>query len=136
MTKSVDVSIKTEFAKLEDYNEELGIIYGWASVIETNGETVIDKQGDIIEEVDLVKAAHEFVSNERTAKFMHDGESIGEVVDSFVMTKSAQEAFGIDLGQSGWIIGMRIDSQELRKGIKEGKYTAFSIGGKAERVEV
>ena len=44
-------------------DEELRVVYGWASVIEQNGETVIDRQGDSIAPQTLVKAAHALCVN-------------------------------------------------------------------------
>jgi hypothetical protein len=116
------------------FDDDLQIVWGWASVIEENGQAVIDLQGDVIEPSELMKAAHEFVSSSRQGGFMHtkaaDGSliEVGEVLDSMVFTREVQKALDIDLGMVGWFIGMRVDDTEIWKRIRSGQMRAFSIG--------
>jgi hypothetical protein len=112
---------------------ELRTVWGWASVIEEAGQPVVDLQGDVITEPDLVAAAHRFAAV-RTIKAMHQGEPIGELVESLVLTKSLQQALGVDLGLVGWIIGARITHDDAWAAVKAGHLPAFSIGGTGVRV--
>lgn len=122
------------FTKADDDKQ---IIYGWASVIKQDGKMVVDLQGDMIDEPELVKAAHEYITNARVAKMMHNGSQIGEVVESIVFTDDLQKALGIDLGKSGWFIGMKINDANIWKNqVKTGKMLAFSVGGSGQRVAV
>lgn len=122
-------------------DDDLRVVYGWASVIEEAGQPVIDTQGDVIEEAELLKAAHGFVTEARVGGFMHavrDGQpvQVGEVVESVVLTKSMQEALGVDLGRVGWWIGIRITDDRVWKAVKDGRLAGFSIGGRGTRTPV
>lgn len=128
-----DVTLSAEVKKLD---EERRVVWGWASVIEEGGQTVIDKQGDVIEEAELVSAAHGFMRDARLAKAMHDGDGIGEVVESVVLTKGLQQALGIDLGKVGWLIGMHVADDSAWASFRDGTYAGFSIGGSAVREEI
>ena len=124
------------------FDEELGVVYGWASVIEKDGQPFVDHHGDVIEEHELLKAAHLFVKDARVGGFMHLKDEndevikVGEVVASFPLTRSVQKAFGIDLPLSGWAIGIEIHHPQLLEKVKEGEFPAFSIGAKAIREEI
>lgn len=122
--------------------EERRTVYGWASVTDEGGEVIFDTQGDSLDEDELVKAVQEFNASDRAGGFMHlkkaDGtlQPAGQIVESLVMTKSLQEALGIDLGRSGWLIGYRVDDDDLWAAVKKGEFAAFSIGGSAIRDDV
>jgi len=125
-----------EFQKqvtLSPLNE--GLVYAWASVIEKNGEPVVDFQGDIIEEADLEKAAFDFMAEYRDVGDMHDEMGVGTVVGSMVFTKELQKSLGIDLGQVGWLVVLKVTNEEVKKKIADGEYPMLSIGGEAERVD-
>lgn len=117
-------------------DEDQRLVYGWASIIFEDGEPVTDSQGDIIAEDDLLEAAHNYVSQYREAKAMHEGDQIGEVVESLVFTSDVQKALGIDLGKIGWFIGMKIHDDEIWEKVKSGSLAAFSIGGRGRRIEI
>lgn len=127
-----NVNFSHEITKV---NEELGVIYGWASVTTVEGELVVDSHGDTIDTIEIVKAAHEFVSEARAAKIMHKGEDVGEIVESLVFSEDIQKALGIDLGFEGWFIGMRVPDVDIRKQVMNGELPMFSIGGMAESEE-
>jgi hypothetical protein len=113
--------------------------YGWASVIEKDGEQVVDHEGDVISESELIKAAQDFMINYRQSKDLHllssqDGlGNVGEVVESIILTKDIQKALGIDLNQVGWFIGVKISDEGVLQKVKSGEYAAFSIGGSGVR---
>lgn len=118
-------------------DEDKKIVFAWASVIEENGEQLVDKQGDIIFEEDLENAAYNFVLNSRNAGEMHIKKSgIGRLIESVVFTKEKQKALGIDLGKVGWFVGFKIDNDEVWEKIKKGDYPMMSIGGKGKRENV
>lgn len=129
MPTSVRLSAGT--VKIEKIDEDQRIAYGWASVIEKDGEPLVDSHGHTIDETELVRAAHVFVSDARTGKVMHHGTKIAEVVDSIVMTRDVQKAMGVDLGVVGWFIGMQINDADIWKRVKDGELRSFSIGGEA-----
>lgn len=118
-------------AEVINKNEEKRIVYGWASVIEVDGQEVVDKHEHIIEVDELVNAAHKYMIESREAHEMHKGEPKGVTVESIVLTEDVQKALGVDLGKVGWFIAQKIYDDETWEGFKSGKYKAFSIGGTA-----
>ena len=123
-------------------DDDLQVIWGWASVIEEAGVPVVDLQGDIIDEHELTKAFHEFMAESRVGGTMHmrgpDGKIIqtGGVVGGMVFTKALQQAMGIDLGLVGAMVAIHIPDKEQWAIVKSGKLPAFSIGATAIRVPV
>ncbi len=115
-----------------------GLVYGWASIIEKNGEVVTDHQGDRISADELEKAAHDFVKNSRQGGVLHDeyGHKIGHIVESVVFSKELQKALGIDLGKVGWMIGYQIEDPRVKTLVKSGLLKSFSIGGRGKREPV
>jgi hypothetical protein len=116
-------------------DDEERLAYGWASVFAVAGQPVIDRQSDRIAEKEAVDMAHRFMSK-RVIKALHSGSAIGHLVESAVFTPDIQKALGIDLGQSGWWVGVKIDDEAAWQRIKSGELTAFSIGGSAQRTPV
>lgn len=139
--KGTSVSEMTKIEEVEDgvilkTDDEERIVWGWASVATKNGEPVVDRQGDVITPTVLVKAANAFMQDVRMAKAMHSGDKVGEVIHSFPITKELGEVLGVSSDREGWIIAMKIHSDEVWDGVKSGKYRAFSIGGKALRSKI
>ena len=122
-------------AEIIEKKEDQQLIFGWASVIEENGEMVVDHQGDIISEEELEKAFYDFVLNARNAGEMHVRKDAGKLVECIVFTKEKQELLGIDLGKVGAWVGFKVDAECFEK-VKSGEYSMFSIGGKGIRTDV
>jgi hypothetical protein len=128
------MSIDAAIVKVDD---EQRTVWGWASVIAEDGKPVVDRQGDIITEADLIAAAHDFMLNARQAKAMHEGDRVGDVVESMVLTEDRAKALGIPGGgKVGWLIAMKIHDDAVWKRVKAGELRAFSIGGRGKRREV
>ncbi len=117
-------------------DEDKRLAFGWFSVIEENGKTVVDHDGDVIMEDTLVEAAHNHVMDSRAGKVMHSGKRIADLVESIVFTKDLQEALGIDLGKIGWFGAVKIRDEAVWKKVKSGELSAFSIGGIARRTKI
>lgn len=114
-------------------NDDQQIIYGWAYITHEGGNVVTDLQGDQIDIDDLSKSAHDFMLAHRVGGSMHDALGIGQVVESLVFTPDVQESLGIDLGKSGWFIGMKVHDSDVWDRVKTGELAALSIGGQARR---
>lgn len=123
-------------------NDELRTVYGWASVNTEKGALVTDSQHDQVDDAEIIKAAHDFMTNSRTGGLLHarDGAGAahrgGDIVESLVLTPDVQKALGVDLGKTGWFIGYRVDDDDAWALVKSGVLKAFSIGGRAVRVPV
>lgn len=112
--------------------EDQRLVFGWASVVEENGEPIVDHQGDIIPENVLEKAFYDFVLDSRKAGEMHITKTAGELVECMVFTKEKQDLLGIDLGKVGAWVGFKVTDDVFQK-VKDGTYQMFSIGGKGIR---
>lgn len=133
-------NIQAEIAKEFNTPDTLkhGLVYGWASIIEKDGQVVTDHEGDRIEPDELMKGAHDFIQNSRQGGVLHDeyGNHIGHVVESVVFSKELQKALNIDLKKVGWLIGYKITDPRVKVLVKSGLLKSFSIGGKGRRVPV
>jgi broad specificity phosphatase PhoE len=119
-------------AKVDDQQ----LVFGWASIASVGGEDVVDKQGDIIPEDELEKAAYDYVLYCRQQGDMHERAGVGRLVESMVFTLQKQAVLNVDLGMVGWFVGFRVDCPETWAKVKSGTLPEFSIGGKAIREEV
>lgn len=110
-------------------------VFGWASIVEKDGQMVIDVQDDAISEADLEEAFYGFVKDARAAGEMHGdfGPHIGHCIECMVFTKEKQKIMKIDLGFVGAWIGFQVSPEVFAK-VKSGEYPAFSIGGEGIRV--
>lgn len=120
-------------AKIMKMDDEARIVWGWASVVSINEKPLVDRQGDIISPEVMTKAADRFMADVRTAKAMHAGDKIGEVIHSFPITKALGEALGVYSELEGWIVAMKVHDDEVWNMVKSGELAAFSIGGMGKR---
>jgi len=126
MTKEVQI----EGQILKQLDEER-LAFGWAYVATVKGEVSLDHSGEFIRPELLAKAATNFMLSMRTAKRMHSGESIGEVIHSMPLTNDVAKALGIQSDREGWIIAIKVYDDQVWQDVKSGKLSAFSIGGRA-----
>ena len=126
-----DVNKSFEETKVLKVDDEQRIVYGWASVVTEDGAPVVDSQGDVIEPIEMEKMANDFMLDVRTAKAMHAGDKIGEVIHSLPLTEALTKALGLQSDMEGWIVGVKIYSDEVWDSVKSGEFAGFSIGGKA-----
>lgn len=124
--------------RIAKVNEEERLVFGFASVSQmADGSLLEDAQGDIIEPEDLEKAAYEFAEHYRAINEMHDGEDVGAIVESFVMTPEKLTAMGFpdmvakSMPVAHWI-GARVSPDTFAK-VKAGALRMFSIEGTAVR---
>lgn len=130
-----DKNFRLEY-KVTKVDEEQRVVFGWFSIVEENGQAVIDKHGDIIPVEDIEKAVYDFVENSRMAGEMHVNMGVGHLVESVFFSADKQMALGINLGKIGWWGGFRITDDEVWKKVKQGYYPSFSIGGSAQPEEI
>lgn len=137
-TDEYEFEIHSEIIKSDALPLDKGLVWGWASVIEKDGQPIVDHQGDRISEDELTSAAHNYIAKSRQGGVLHDkfGQEIGQIVESVVMTKALQKALGIDLGKVGWLIGYKVVSPQVKLLVKSGMLKSFSIGGRGKRVPV
>ena len=108
-------------------------VAGWFSVAEKDGDLVEDIQGDVIEMGDLRESAHEFVKMARVSKVMHDGEQIGDVVESVIIDDDFCKAHGITHTERGWWGAINVTDADAQERVRKGELPMFSIGGGGKR---
>jgi hypothetical protein len=129
-----DISPVTNQVKLTKTDDEMRMVFGFASVIENPLGTVVDTQNDTIDSSELLKSTTTYMEGARIAKEMHVGGKIGEVIHSFPLTPDLAKSLGISTPQYGWIVGMKVHDDSTWERVKKGELAAFSIGGSATRV--
>lgn len=125
--------------KVLKFDDDRQYVFGWASVaITKDGHQVEDLQHDLIDPEDLAEAAYQFALNYRETGVMHQGEAVGQLIESFMVTPEKLQAMGLEgdaLPQGLWV-GFHVPDTEVFAKIKDGTFAAFSIQGDAIREEV
>jgi cation transport regulator ChaB len=132
---STEIHKSANEAKILKLDDEQRIVWGWAYVSTENGELLSDTQGDSIEPAEMEKMANDFMLGSRSGKAMHAGEDRGTIIHSLPLTAELMKAFGIKSDREGWIIGYKVRDDKVWEMVKSGKFTGFSIGGKAADTE-
>lgn len=124
---------------IEKIDVEKRLVGGWASVIERpDGTPIVDSQGDVIFEDDLVEAAHAFMAKSRELGYNHKiKKGLGTIVESVVFTKGLKEKMGLPASfPTGWYILAKVHDDDVWALVKSGELKAFSIGGSGVREPV
>jgi len=129
----LEATMEKRASKIIKLDDEARIVWGWASVVSIDGKPMVDRQGDIISAEVMTKAADNFMADVRTAKAMHEGGKIGEVIHSFPLTKALGEALGVYSALEGWVVAMKVHDDDVWNRVKSGELAAFSIGGMGKR---
>jgi len=129
----IEATMEKRASKIIKLDDEARIVWGWASVVSIDGKPMVDRQGDIISAEVMTKAADNFMADVRTAKAMHEGGKIGEVIHSFPLTKALGEALGVYSALEGWVVAMKVHDDDVWNRVKSGELAAFSIGGMGKR---
>jgi hypothetical protein len=133
MRRRVDLPEVT--AQITKVHDDQQLVYGWASVIENpDGTPHIDQQGDVLDEAELMKAAHAFMNVRELGESHRTVTGLGKIVESLVVTKALKTALNLPASTpTGWLIGVRVESPDVWARVKAGELTAFSIGGTGVR---
>lgn len=137
----IDGKVKKSLFNIAKADEDQRLVFGWALVASrTDGEQIIDHQGDMVDPDELEKGAYEYVLKFRDAGEEHlkGLRKKAKMVESCVFTPEKMKAIGIPEGTIpvGWWIGFYVDDDDTWKKIKNGTYQMFSIEGKAIREPV
>jgi cation transport regulator ChaB len=126
MTNKVEV-----IGQILKRDDEERLAFGWAYVSTVDNQISLDHSDEFIRPDQLAKAATNFMLSLRTAKRMHSGASIGEVVHSMPLTNEISKALGIQSNREGWLVAIKVYDDQVWQDVKSGKLSAFSIGGRA-----
>lgn len=139
VSKSVDFEIKGEVSKMNTDKQQ---VFGWASIIEMNGEPVIDLQGDVMTIDTIEKAAYQYVHGSRKGGRQHErnGEEplhVSDMIESFVLTPEKKEKMGLpDDTPTGWWVGFQVNDLDTWQQYKDGRLKEFSIHGSGVRKDL
>lgn len=118
--------------EVKKYDEELGIMYG---VVYSPDE--VDTQGDQASASEIRKAAYQYMKKSSAGKvdLEHNTQpQAAFVAESWILQKN--DSTFPNEKEGSWAVGIKLESEELKKAVKAGELKAFSIGGRAERTEV
>jgi hypothetical protein len=139
--KSVELDIKWE-GEISKLNEDKQQVFGWASIVEVNGQPVVDLQGDYISIDEVEKAGYDYVVKSRKGGDMHlrDGDHPvhkSDMIESFIVTPEKKAAMGLpESVPTGWWVGYQVNDADTWALVKNGKRTGFSIHGRGIRTEM
>lgn len=112
-----------------------GTVTGWAATSTVNDVPVIDHQGDWIPVDELESASHALmVDGGRDAAGEMHARRVGDIVESFVVTKAKARALGFNADREGWIVTMKIHDPQTRARIDAGELIELSIHGKSRKI--
>ena len=124
-----DSTLTIKLDKVQKSDDEKRQVFGFFSIISTDGVPVIDSQGDVILAADIEKAIYRYVKFSGMGDDRHDGRCKAKLIESMWFSKEKQEALGLDLGFEGWWGGFEVHDEVMWAKIKTGEYQSFSIGG-------
>ena len=97
---------------------------------------VVDAQGDSSSEDEIEKACHNYMIKSQTLGLMHERKL--EKSDSIVVENFIAKASYIDGNQlirkGSWVLVSKVLNEQLWKDIKNGKYTGYSMAGRAKDI--
>jgi DNA adenine methylase len=95
----------------------------------------VDAQGDVIASDEIRQAAFGWMVNYRRAGLQHKSDITHsvKVVESYLAPCDLTIA-GVVVRRGTWLMGWRIEDDQIWAGVKSGDITGFSIGGHARRV--
>jgi hypothetical protein len=139
----LDVVWIGEFSKTDSERRQA---FGWASVVEVNGEPVVDLQGDFVTPDEIEKAAYSYVIKSRVGGHQHrrtddvhkdEPVKVGEMIESFVVTDEKVAKMGLPESMPrGWWVGFQYDDDDTWNKVKNREVTGFSIHGRGKRSPV
>ena len=141
MQKSFE-GTESEFAivKADDDKRQ---VFGWASLIEKDGQPVLDKQGDVIGPDEMEKSAYRYVLESRKGGNQHKRTEydeplhVSDMIESLALTREKQQALGMGPDAPvGWWVGFKVNDDQTWADVKNGKVTAFSIHGRGRREDM
>lgn len=111
--------------KVDD--DEKRLVYG---IVMEPG--TFDSHMDFTSPQEIEQAAHQYLINSRVVGEQHAQAAQADVVESFIAPTDI--TFGDEVVREGsWLMGVRVNDDDLWAGVKDGRFTGFSIGGFATR---
>jgi len=78
--------------RVSKVDSDRNLVFGWAYVsITKDGKQVVDHSSEFVDPVDLEDAAYIFNLDFRKSGEMHEGDAVGELIESFMVTPEKLE---------------------------------------------
>lgn len=123
---SEPVRIEVELLKGDEIR---GVVYG---VVLQPG--VVDSQGDVVSAEEIRQAAHSWMSKSAGATdIQHSGAPAGAVLIENYCAPHDLVIGGRRVLGGSWVQGWQITDPGLKREVREGRRTGFSIEGRGER---
>lgn len=134
-----DVLWRGEISKMDTDKRQ---VFGWASIVEVNGEPVIDLQGDLMTIETIEKAAYDYVRTSRKGGNQHqrngaEPHHVSDMIESFIVTDEKKQQMGLPADTpTGWWVGFAINDDKTWEQVKNGERREFSIHGSGTRKSI
>ena len=124
---------------------ERRLVFGWAppgrlwlgAAIIIGAEEYFDTDNQHIPESVTLDAWADFMRNGRVNKAMHSGDQVGDVAFAFPAYDDIFKSLGLQIGdQSGIIVGVYVQDDDVLNKYHTGVYKGFSVGGAANWEDV
>lgn len=134
-TASPEVEWRGEISKMDEDKRQ---VFGWASIVEVNGEPVVDLQGDYLSLDEIEKAAYNYVRKSRVGGNQHQkGVHVSDMIESFLVTPEKKQQMGLPADTpTGWWVGFQVNDDSTWQQVKNGERREFSIHGSGVRKDV
>ncbi|WP_122090351.1 XkdF-like putative serine protease domain-containing protein [Halalkalicoccus subterraneus] len=94
-----------------------------------------DREGDVVSRENIREVAHKFTEEYQNLDLMHTFESVAKLSESFIARKDLD--FGETTVPAGsWMLGVKVEDDEVWSQVKSGELSGFSIYGQGERSPV
>lgn len=117
--------------EIKKSDEELGVVYG---IVYSPDE--IDSQGDYTDKDEIVKASYKFMKERNTLNVdkEHDFKNVDAFVAESWIVKANDPIFPNEKVGS-WAVAIKLESDELKKAVKEGQIAGLSMAGQVGAFE-
>lgn len=131
------------YGSFQKLDLERQMAFGLASVVNRDGEPIVDAHDDILEPISLEASVYDYVLYSRDADVLHIESGVGRLVESMVITPDKFEAINkaLDLDLPAdvptmWWVGFKVDDPTVWQLVKDRKLTMFSITGEGRRLPI
>ncbi|KYD28567.1 MULTISPECIES: XkdF-like putative serine protease domain-containing protein [Geobacillus] len=105
-------------------NEEKRIVFG--PVLVPNEP---DSDGDMVSAEKIEEVAHKFLEQYGNIDLQHTLNNVGKVVESYILPFDWKVDDELTVPKGSWMMGVRVQDEDVWRAVKEGKLTGFSIMG-------
>lgn len=139
---------KEQIVNIEKVDEQNRIVYG--VVLDPY---IVDSQDDNMTPSDVEKTAHRYMEQYRKIGLLHEEETECVPVQSFIVPYPSREDYAAamadkphailmmpfgdgEIPSGSWVLGTKINDDEIWKQVQSGELGAYSIGGYSKRREM